>query len=249
VDDAVDVARATADIVLLRRDLDVLRRGVEGGRRTFANTLKYISLSTSANFGNMLSMALATPLLPFLPLVAKQILLNNFLSDIPSLAIASDAVDPERLARPQRWSIREIVRFMVVFGLTSSIFDGITFAVLLLIFHAKEATFQTAWFVISVLTELAALMVLRTRRLSIRSRPSRLLALVAAIVALFTLATPYLDGVSRAFGFVPLSLAELAAVGAITLGYVVATEIAKLWFYRRRGADGTAATHPVDARQ
>jgi Mg2+-importing ATPase len=249
VDDAVDVARATADIVLLRRDLDVLRRGVEGGRRTFANTLKYISLSTSANFGNMLSMALATPLLPFLPLVAKQILLNNFLSDIPSLAIASDAVDPERLARPQRWSIREIVRFMVVFGLTSSIFDGITFAVLLLIFHAKEATFQTAWFVISVLTELAALMVLRTRRLSIRSRPSRLLALVAAIVALFTLATPYLDGVSRAFGFVPLSLAELAAVGAITLGYVVATEIAKLWFYRHRGADGTAATHPVDARQ
>jgi len=236
VDDAVDVARATADIVLLRRDLDVLRRGVEGGRRTFANTLKYISLSTSANFGNMLSMALATPLLPFLPLVAKQILLNNFLSDLPSLAIASDHVDPERLAYPERWSIRAIVRFMVVFGLTSSVFDGITFAVLLLVFHASEATFQTAWFVISVLTELAVLMVLRTRRVSWRSRPSRLLAVTAALVALLTLATPYLGPVSRAFGFVPLSLAEIGAALLIVIGYVAATELAKLWYWRPRAS-------------
>jgi len=236
VDDAVDVARATADIVLLRRDLDVLRRGVEGGRRTFANTLKYISLSTSANFGNMVSMALATPLLPFLPLVAKQILLNNFLSDVPSLAIASDSVDPERLAYPERWSIRAIVRFMVVFGLTSSVFDGITFAVLLLVFHANEATFQTAWFVISVLTELAVLMVLRTRRVAWRSRPSRLLAVTAALVAVLTLATPYLGPVSRAFGFVPLSLSEIGAAVLIVIGYVAATEVAKFWYWRPKAA-------------
>ena len=118
VEGAVDVARASADIVLLKRDLDVLRRGVEDGRRTFANTLKYISITTSANFGNMISMALATPLLPFLPLLAKQILLNNFLSDLPSLAIATDSVDPERVTLPQRWSIKDVQRFMILFGLS-----------------------------------------------------------------------------------------------------------------------------------
>jgi hypothetical protein len=132
-----------------------LRTGVEDGRRTFANTLKYISITTSANFGNMVSMALATPLLPFLPLAAKQILLNNFLSDVPSIAISSDNVDPDRVSRPQRWSIKEIRRFMIVFGLISSVFDLLTFAVLLLVFHAGEATFQTSWFLISLLTELA----------------------------------------------------------------------------------------------
>ncbi len=110
VEQAVDVARESADIILLSRDLDVLRSGVEDGRRTFANTLKSIALTTSANFGNMVSMALAAPLLPFLPLAAKQILLNNFLSDVPSLAIASDNVDADRVSRPQRWNIEEIQR-------------------------------------------------------------------------------------------------------------------------------------------
>ena len=138
VEGAVDVARESADIILLSRDLDVLRSGVEDGRRTFANTLKYISITTSANFGNMVSMALATPLLPFLPLAAKQILLNNFLSDVPSIAISSDNVDPDRVARPQRWNIKEIRRFMIVFGLISSVFDLLTFAVLLLVFHAER---------------------------------------------------------------------------------------------------------------
>jgi Mg2+-importing ATPase len=127
VEEAVDVARESADIILLRRDLDVLRSGVEDGRRTFANTLKYISITTSANFGNMVSMALATPLLPFLPLAAKQILLNNFLSDVPSIAISSDNVDPDRVSRPQRWSIKDIQKFMVVFGLISSVFDLLAF--------------------------------------------------------------------------------------------------------------------------
>ena len=138
VEEAVDVARESADIILLSRDLDVLRSGVEDGRRTFANTLKYISITTSANFGNMVSMALATPLLPFLPLAAKQILLNNFLSDVPSIAISSDNVDPDRVSRPQRWNIKDIQRFMIVFGLISSVFDLLTFAVLLLVFHAER---------------------------------------------------------------------------------------------------------------
>src|SRR5690606_11678397 len=119
VSEAVDVARDSADIILTSRDLDVLREGVDGGRRTFANTLKYISITTSANFGNMISMALATPLLPFLPLAAKQILLNNFLSDLPSIAVSTDNVDRERIERAQRWNIHDVRRFMIVFGLAS----------------------------------------------------------------------------------------------------------------------------------
>ena len=127
VEQAVDVARESADVVLLKRDLDVLRSGVEDGRRTFANTLKYINITTSANFGNMISMALATGVLPFLPLAAKQILLNNFLSDLPSIAISTDNVDPELVTQPQRWDVGEVRRFMIVFGLISTFFDLLTF--------------------------------------------------------------------------------------------------------------------------
>src|SRR5207344_3286041 len=130
VEKAVDVARESADIILLRSDLDVLRSGIEDGRRTFANTLKYISITTSANFGNMLSMALATPLLPFLPLAAKQILLNNFLSDVPSIAISTDNVDADRISEAQRWNVDEVRRFMIVFGLISTVFDLLTFVLL-----------------------------------------------------------------------------------------------------------------------
>lgn len=145
VESAVDIARESADVVLLSRDLDVLREGIEDGRRTFANTLKYISITTSANFGNMISMALVTPLLPFLPLAPKQILLSNFLSDIPSIAISTDDIDREDVVRPQRWSITGIQRFMVVFGLVSSLFDALTFAVLPLVFETNEVAFRTSW--------------------------------------------------------------------------------------------------------
>jgi len=239
VEGAVDVARESADIVLLSRDLDVLRAGVEDGRRTFCNTMKYISITTSATFGNMVSMALATPLLPFLPLAAKQILLNNFLADLPSLAISTDNVDPARLLRPQRWSVREIRRFMLVFGLLSSVFDLVTFAVLLGVFHAGEALFQTAWFVISVLTELAVILVLRTRGPVLRSRPGRLLAAAIVAVGVVAATLPFLGIAGAAFGFVPLPPALIATVVLIVAGYVIATESAKLQFYRarrRRGA-------------
>ena len=234
VEEAVDVARESADIVLLSRDLDVLRSGVEDGRRTFANTLKYISITTSANFGNMVSMALATPLLPFLPLAAKQILLNNFLSDVPSIAISSDNVDPDRVSRPQRWNIKDIQRFMVVFGLISSIFDLMTFAVLLLVFHADQATFQTSWFIVSLLTELAVLLVLRTHRPAFRSRPSRLLLWTTLTISVATLAIPFLGPVSSVFGFVPLSALQMGIIIAIVIGYIAATEGAKFWFYGRK---------------
>lgn len=235
VEQAVDVARESADIILLRRDLDVLRSGVEDGRRTFANTLKYISITTSANFGNMVSMALAAPLLPFLPLAAKQILLNNFLSDVPSIAISSDNVDPDRVSRPQRWNIKDIRKFMIVFGLISSVFDLLTFAMLLLVFQANEATFQTSWFMISLLTELAVVLVLRTHKPAFRSKPSRLLLWSTLAVALATLAIPFLGAPSLLFGFVPLSALQMATIIAIVAGYIAATEGAKAWFYRKEG--------------
>ena len=235
VDQAVDVARESADIILLKRDLDVLRTGVADGRRTFANTLKYISITTSANFGNMVSMALAAPLLPFLPLIAKQILLNNFLSDVPSMAISTDRVDAARVTHPQRWDIKQVRRYMVVFGLLSSAFDLLTFAALLLLFRAGEATFQTTWFVVSLLTELGVVLVLRTRGAAWRSRPSALLLWTTVAATAFALATPFFGRMSTLFGFVPLSTVEMGTVVGIVTAYLAATEAVKRWFFRARG--------------
>ncbi|MGD9834021.1 MAG: magnesium-translocating P-type ATPase [Piscinibacter sp.] len=232
VDQAVDVARESADIVLLRPDLDVLRHGVEDGRRTFANTLKYIGITTSANFGNMVSMALGTLFLPFLPLAAKQILLNNFLSDLPSIAISTDRVDPERLAAPQRWQVGELRRFMIVFGLVSTVFDLLTFALLHRWFRADEATFQTAWFSVSLLTELAVVLVLRTRGAFWRSAPSRLLWITTLGVGIAALLLPLVPPVRALFGFVALPAPLLAALAGVVLAYLLATELIK----RRIGA-------------
>jgi P-type Mg2+ transporter len=242
VDSAVDVARETADVVLLRPDLDVLRQGVLEGRRTFANTLKYICITTSANFGNMVSMAIATPLLPFLPLAAKQILLNNFLSDLPSIAIATDNVDAIHLSRAQRWHVRDLRRFMLVFGLVSTVFDLLTFTLLLLWFRADEPMFQTAWFVVSLATELAVVLVLRTAVPAWRSKPGRLLLWTTVGVGLATLAIPYVPPLARAFAFVPLPMPVLAASLSIVLAYVVATEWVKT---RQFGYPKPAARHSV----
>ncbi len=237
VDQAVDVARESADIVLLRPSLDVLRGGVEEGRRTFANTMKYICITTSANFGNMMSMALMTPLLPFLPLAAKQILLNNFLSDLPSVAISTDRVDVTSIEHAQRWDIRDVRRFMVVFGLVSSIFDLLTFLLLLKLFKADEATFQTAWFVVSLLTELAVVLALRTRHPMFASRPSRLLLWSTLAVGVLTLGIPYFPPLVEVFDFVPLPWHMLASMVAIVVAYIWATEAAKTWFYRKHAGD------------
>ena len=234
VDQAVDVARQSADIVLLKRDLDVLRLGVESGRRTFANTLKYISITTSSNFGNMVSMALATPFLPFLPLLAKQILLNNFLADIPSIAISTDNIDVKQAKRPERWDVHEVRRFMIVFGLVSSIFDVVTFAVLLKFFAAGEKEFQTAWFVVSLLTEISVVYSLRSRILAIHSMPSKILMTASIIVAAIALTLPYLGPITQRFGFVPLPLSVIVALLAIVLVYVASTEFTKYWFYKFR---------------
>jgi Mg2+-importing ATPase len=242
VEGAVDVARESADVVLLERDLAVLRRGVEDGRATFANTLKYIAITTSANFGNMVSMALATPLLPFLPLAAKQILLNNLISDLPSIAISTDRVDAERLLRPQRWNVAEVRRFMIVFGLLSTAFDLLTFVVLLKIFAADERTFQTAWFVVSLLTELAVVLVLRTYGSALRSAPSALLLWMTLAAAIVALAAPYLGPAANLFGFVPLPWPLLATSVLIVTAYVLSTEAVKIAFFRNAKTRNRAAS-------
>jgi Mg2+-importing ATPase len=245
VDQAVAVAKDAADFVLLDHDLGVLRDGVKQGRRTFANTLKYIAITTSANFGNMLSMAVASLFLPFLPLLAKQILLNNFLSDIPGMAVAGDNVDPELVAEPRRWDIGVLKRFMLVFGAISSVFDFVTFGLLLFVFHASVEVFRTGWFVESLMTELAIALVLRTSRPLHRSRPGPWLAASSAAVATLALALPYAP-FAHLFDLVPLAPALLAALVGVTAAYVLASELAKRRFYA--GARGGRAARETAAR-
>jgi P-type Mg2+ transporter len=233
VDTAVDVAKDAADFVLLRKDLDIMREGIDEGRRTFANTLKYVLTTISANFGNMFSMAVASVFLPFLPLLASQILLNNFLSDIPATTIASDRVDPQWVAKPRRWDTVFIRDYMVLFGLVSSLFDFLTFGVLLWLFQAAPEEFRTGWFIESLLTELVIALVVRTRGPFWRSRPGNLLMISTAIVTVLTLVLPYLPFTSI-FGFVPLPAPLMLAMIGLTLAYVGAAEIAKKFFYARR---------------
>lgn len=232
VEGAVDVAREAADMILLQRDLGVLTRGIDDGRRTFANTMKYIAITTSANFGNMVSMAFASLALPFLPLLAPQILLNNFLSDIPSLAIATDNVDADQVKTPRRWDIGYVRRFMVAFGLVSSAFDFITFGFLILLAGATAQVFQTAWFVESLITELAIVLIVRTRKAFWKSRPSATLSWLTLAVTVLAVAIPYLPGVDR-FGFVPLPATVMAGLIAITLAYLIASEATKNRFFSR----------------
>lgn len=227
VDGAVDVARDSADIVLLRPDLEVLRRGVEEGRRSFANTMKYLRITTSANFGNMVSMALGAPFLPFLPLTAKQILLNNLLSDIPSIAISTDRVDAHQVRSPQHWDLADLRRFMIVFGLLSSAFDLLTFWLLHAVLGADRATFQTAWFSVSLLTELAVVLVLRSRHPPWRSPPSNLLLGTTAAVAALALAVPFLPALHPVIGFTALAPSTMAAVLGVVVAYVACTEVVK----------------------
>ena len=232
VESAVDVAKEAADIVLLARDLRVLAQGVRLGRQAFANTLKYVFITTSANFGNMVSMAGASVFLPFLPLLPKQILLNNFLSDVPSMTIATDSVDREQVDRPRRWDIRFIRNFMLVFGLVSSVFDYVTFGALLYWLRATEREFQTGWFVESLMTELFIVLVMRTRRPFFRSRPGTLLLATTLIVAGTTLFLPY-TAPGALFGFVPLPPSFVLLLLGITGGYLGASELVKGWFFRR----------------
>ncbi|MHB9031949.1 MAG: magnesium-translocating P-type ATPase [Anaerolineae bacterium] len=228
---AVDVAKEAADFVLLKQDLDVLRQGIEEGRKTFANTIKYVFITTSANFGNMFSMAGASLFLPFLPMLPLQILLTNFFTDFPAIGIAADSVDPELVEKPRRWNIRFIRNFMLTFGLISSVFDYLTFGALLYILKASETQFQTGWFIESTITELLILLVIRTRRPFFRSKPAAVVAWAVLAVAVVTLALPY-SPLNHILGMTPLPLGFVGLLLGITLAYVAASEVAKYIFYK-----------------
>lgn len=234
VQGAADVAKQAADIVLLEPDLAVLADGVREGRRTFANTQKYVFMSTSANFGNMFSMAGASLLLPFLPLLPKQILLTNLITDLPEMTIATDRVDAEAIERPQRWDVQFIRRFMFRFGLLSSVFDFLTFAVLYFVLKGSPELFRSGWFVESVVSAALVVLVLRTRGAFWRSRPSMTLALATLAVVVVAVALPFTP-VGAAFGFVPLPGLFLVMMGLIVVGYVGSAEMLKRWFYREAG--------------
>jgi Mg2+-importing ATPase len=231
VADAVDVAKEAADIVLLDNDLQVLINGVKEGRVTFANTLKYIFMATSANFGNMFSMAGASIFLPFLPLLPKQILLTNLLTDFPEMTISSDRVDDEMISKPRRWDIGFIKRFMVVFGIISSVFDYATFGILLGLLDAKEAEFQTGWFVESVVSATFIVLVVRTRKVFFKSKPGKYLLITTLLIIGFTFLLPVLP-LAKVFNFVPLPPLFNLAVVLIVIGYVAMAEVAKRLFYK-----------------
>ncbi len=233
VNTAVDVAKEAADIVLLDSDLSVLEAGIIEGRKTFANTMKYIFMATSANFGNMFSMAGASLLLPFLPLLPKQILLTNLLTDFPEMAIASDSVDQESIAKPQKWNLDFIKRFMVVFGLLSSVFDYITFGVLLYVFHANEALFQTGWFTESVISATLIVLVVRTKLPFTKSKPGKYLTIATFAVLAFVLILPYITPIASLFGFIKLPLSFYGWIVLIVTAYILSAELAKRWFYKR----------------
>lgn len=231
VDDAVDVAKQAADIVLLKKDLEVLVEGVQEGRTTFANTMKYVFIATSANFGNMFSMAGASLLLPFLPLLPKQILLTNLLTDLPEMTLASDKVDVELVSKPKRWNIHFIRKFMIVFGLVSSIFDFFTFGMLVWYLHANPYLFRTGWFVESVISASVIVLIIRTRKPFFESRPGRYLSWATLLVGIGALALPF-TSLGLLFGFMPLPFSFIWILGLILLGYVVVAEVAKKLFYK-----------------
>ncbi|MGA7001472.1 MAG: magnesium-translocating P-type ATPase [Pseudolabrys sp.] len=232
VDGAVDVAKDAADIILLEHDLEVVERGVREGRRTFGNIMKYIMMGTSSNFGNMFSMAGASLILPFLPMLPIQVLLNNFLYDLSEVPIPMDEVDDELLAQPRHWDIKFIRNFMLVLGSVSSIFDFLTFGLLLWVFNATEALFQTGWFMESLATQVLVIFIIRTRGSPLRSRPNPVLAGTSLAVAAVGILLPY-TAIGRWFGFVPLPLAFLAALGTMVVCYLVLAEGVKRWFYHR----------------
>jgi Mg2+-importing ATPase len=230
VDSAVDVAKAAADIVLLEKDLAVLERGVQEGRTTFANTLKYVFMATSANFGNMFSMAGASLFLPFLPLLPKQILLTNLLTDFPEMTIANDNVDAELVEQPRRWDLAFIRNFMLAFGALSSVFDYLTFG-LLLALQATPEQFRTGWFLESVISASLVVLVIRSRRPFFKCRPGTYLLIATLLIVGVTLAFPWTP-LGKTFGFQPLPVSILIVLGGIIGLYILTTEVTKKIFYQ-----------------
>jgi Mg2+-importing ATPase len=232
VANAVDVAKDAADIILRERNLNVLHEGIIEGRKAFANVTKYLLMGTSSNFGNMFSMAAAVVFLPFLPMLPTQILLNNFLYDVAQITIPTDTVDDSFVRKSQRWNIDVIRNFMLFIGPISSLFDFLTFFILLRIFHASEALFHTGWFVESLATQTLVIFVIRTARNPLRSRPSIPLATTTVLIVCVGLVLPFTP-LAEPLGFVPLPLGYFVFLAAATLTYLVLVEVIKRRLIRR----------------
>jgi len=217
---------------LLEKDLGVLVDGVREGRATFANTLKYVFMATSANFGNMFSMAGVSLILPFLPLLPKQVLLTNLMTDFPEMTIATDSVDNEMIDYPRRWDMKAIRKFMVTFGILGSVFDYMTFCLLLLVFHATRVQFRTAWFVESVVSASLIVLVIRSRKPFFRSRPGNSLLLATLSVVVIAVVVPFTP-LAAFLGFGPMPLVFLLCIGLIVSLYIVAAELVKRVFYKK----------------
>jgi Mg2+-importing ATPase len=233
VESAADVAKDAADIVLVTKDLGILAEGVVEGRRIFANTIKYVLMGTSSNFGNMLSTAVGSMFLPFLPLLPSQILLNNLLYDVSEMTIPTDNVDEEQLHRPAHWDMRLIRRFMVVFGPINAIMDFSIFGVMIVAFHAGPTLFRSGFFVESFITQTLIIFAIRTRRVPfLRSRPSRALAVTTIGVAIIGAGLPFVPVIGSFFGFVALPAAYFGLLAVLVVVYLVFVEAAKTWFFR-----------------
>jgi Mg2+-importing ATPase len=232
VESAVDVAKEAADIVLLEKDLEVLDGGVKEGRKTFANTLKYVFMAVSANFGNMFSMAGASLFLSFLPLLPTQVLLTNLMTDFPEIAIPTDSVDQEMVTKPRHWNIGFIKNFMLTFGLLSSVFDYVTFGVLLFVLHATVDQFRTGWFMESVISASLIVLVIRTQGPLFKSRPSKYLLFATVAVVIATILLPFV-AFAKLFGFVPISSSFILFTAIIVGLYIVSAELTKRVFYKR----------------
>jgi Mg2+-importing ATPase len=232
VNNAADVTREAADVVLMEKEIGVLAAGIEEGRKTFANTLKYIYISTGATFGNMVSMTVTAFLLPFLPMLPKQILLTNFISDFPFMMIASDKVDKKELSAPGKWDLKKVHRYTLVYGLHSSVFDIITFVTLYYIMKVHEKAFHTGWFIESVLSELLILFVVRTYKPFLKSKPSKPLLTLTIISVSITIILPYLP-VAEQLGLVPLPAYQLFILLGIIVAYIVSADLLKRTYFTR----------------
>jgi Mg2+-importing ATPase len=234
VPNAVDVAREAADVILVKPGLQVLHDGIVEGRKAFGNVMKYLLMGTSSNFGNVLSMAAASLFLPFLPMLPTQILLNNLLYDLAQIAIPTDNVDESYLQKPQRWNIGLIRNFMLYIGPISSLFDVLTFYVLLRVFHASETQFHTGWFVESLMTQTLVLFVIRTAKNPLQSRPSGLLIASCLAVVAIGIYLPF-SPFANALGFTPMPASYFAYLSAATLIYLVIVQAAKGRLLRQAG--------------
>lgn len=244
---AVDVAQEAADFVLLEKDLSVLAAGILEGRKSFANSMKYIFITTGATFGNMFSVAGASLLLSFLPMLPKQILLTNLITDLPFLTVATDEVDDDQLIRPLKWDMKQIRNFMVVFGLHSSLFDFLTFYILFTYFHLSGSPFQTGWFIESSITELLILFIIRTRHSFLKSRPGKWLVITGLLAVLMTIYLP-ISPLAPLLGFSVAHTQQVVALILILVAYVVTADLLKLLFFRfiKEGPAETSASGNTD---